>query len=161
MSQQEQPGPAGMPGLLCCPLSRMWRSVEDPRSMKSCKASCASPLSLSVEPYLYSLQTSHVLSWALIQEKKKPRICFTKISCESVSHDITRNFHFTYQIRPLNECLFSNKRKSSVLYNPILVYGDRNLWKCLLSNHEDLNLDPNIHVEARYGDKHLLSCSIV
>jgi len=41
---------------------------EDARPIKHCKASHANTLSLSVESYLYSLQTSHVLSGNLPQQ---------------------------------------------------------------------------------------------
>ena len=42
--------------------------IEDVRPPKSCTASYASPLSLSVESYLYSFQTSHVLPGVLPQQ---------------------------------------------------------------------------------------------
>ena len=58
-----QPEPAGTPGAVHCPVSMDEVKInEDARPTKSCKASYASPTSLSVESYFYSLQTSCVAS---------------------------------------------------------------------------------------------------
>lgn len=69
MSQWEQPEPARRPSevLWCASLNKV-KISEDTRPLKHCKSTYASALSLSVESYLYSLQTSHVLSWVLLQE---------------------------------------------------------------------------------------------
>lgn len=57
---------------------------KDAGPMKYCMANCTNTFSLSLESYLYSLQTSRVLSpW------------FSKTSYESASYDTARNFHFT------------------------------------------------------------------
>ena len=78
------PGPARMPReALCCASLNKVKISEGARPMKHCMATYTSALSLSVGSYLYSLQTSCVLSLV------------SKISHESVSHDTTRNFHLT------------------------------------------------------------------
>jgi hypothetical protein len=58
-SQREQPGSAGMLGVLC------YASLNEE---KISEASYASAPSLSTESYLYSLQTSHVLSQVVPQQ---------------------------------------------------------------------------------------------
>ena len=71
-SQWEGPEPAGMPGeVLCRGALNEVKISEDLRPTKCCKASYAGVLSLSLEPYLYSLQTTHVLLWVLPQQNTK------------------------------------------------------------------------------------------
>jgi hypothetical protein len=63
MSQEEQPGLARMPEVLChASLKELKVSEEDTRPTEHCyKTSYRITLSLSIESYLYSLQASHVL----------------------------------------------------------------------------------------------------
>lgn len=59
MTQQEQPEPDGMPGdVLCYTSLKEVKISEDSRPMKSCPASYAGTLLLSIESHLHSLQTS-------------------------------------------------------------------------------------------------------
>lgn len=68
-SQQEQPGPAWTPWEVLCHASfNEVKSTKDVRPMKHSTPSYASIWSLSVEFYLYSLQTSYVLPWILPQQ---------------------------------------------------------------------------------------------
>ena len=86
-SQWEGPGPAGVPGVLCCAALNKVKVSEESRPRRRCTASNASAPSLSVEFYLYYLQTTGV-SWVLLASAKHH---------ESASHDTTRNFHFRHQ----------------------------------------------------------------
>ena len=68
-SQQEQPEPVRMPGEVLCRASINEVKIRgDRRPTKPSKASYASTPSLSIESYLYSLQTSHVLPQVLPQQ---------------------------------------------------------------------------------------------
>lgn len=66
--------------------------------MKSCKRSYTSTPSLSIESYLYFLQSSCVFPWKIPHESvlaKTPHECvLAKHQCESASPDISRNIQF-------------------------------------------------------------------
>ena len=100
MSQQEGLGSAGMPGEVLCHASLTKVKIsEDMRPKKHCKARYASPPSLTVESYLYSLQISSVLPRVLPQQNTM-WVCLSKTPLESVSADRSRNVHFTLPIGP-------------------------------------------------------------
>ena len=68
-SQQEWPELARTPGDILCSASLSEVKIcEDMRTRKFCKASYAGVLSLSIESYLYFLQTSHVLPQVFPQQ---------------------------------------------------------------------------------------------
>jgi hypothetical protein len=71
MSQQEQPGPTGMPGeALCCASLNEVKINEDKKreTNEGLQSLLCEALSLPVESYLYSLQISCVITWALPQQ---------------------------------------------------------------------------------------------
>ena len=85
LSQQERPEPAGTPEEVFCHASLNEVKIsKDLIPLKSWKSSYAGTLSLSIESYLYSLQTSCVLPQVLPQQNTT-WVCIT---CT------TRNFHF-------------------------------------------------------------------
>lgn len=76
--ESEWPGAAGMPECLwCASLKEVKISEEEGRrATKRCRTSYSSLLSLLVESWLHSLQTSLVLPWVLPQQNTK-WICIT------------------------------------------------------------------------------------
>ena len=123
-SQQEQPEPVRMPGEVLCRASINEVKIrEDRRPTKPSKASYASTPSLSIESYLYSLQTSPVLPWVLPQQNTT-RVCISKTPSESASQNTTRNFIFRYRfcmpsalcIHRLQSCKFKHYWNQFHLY---------------------------------------------
>lgn len=104
MSQQKWPEPARMPGPLCgvspslLPLLPLLLS-EDERPIKSCTAGYARG-SLSFESHFYSLQTLCVLP-RVLPHQNITWVYLSKIPCESVSHDTTRNFNLVQNLKDM------------------------------------------------------------